>query len=30
MIALVKRCSLIWFAVYCAILGTGVIIYSVL
>lgn len=28
MIALVKRCSLIWFAVYCAVLGIGVIIYS--
>lgn len=28
MIALVKRCSLIGFAIYCAILGTGVIIYS--
>lgn len=28
MIALVKKCSLIWFAVYCAILGIGVITYS--
>lgn len=28
MIALVKRCSLIGFAVYCAIVGVGVIIYS--
>ena len=30
MIALVKRCFLVWFAIYCAILGTAVIIYSVL
>lgn len=28
MIALVRRCSLIWFAMYCAVLGIGVIIYS--
>lgn len=28
MIALVKRCSLIWFAIYCAIIGAGVITYS--
>lgn len=28
MIALVRRCSLIWFAMYCAVLGLGVIIYS--
>lgn len=28
MIALVKRCSLIWFAAYCVLLGLGVIIYS--
>ena len=28
MIALVKRCSLIWFAIYCAIIGVGVITYS--
>lgn len=30
MIALVKRCSLIWFAIYCAILGLSVIGYAVL
>ena len=28
MIALVKKCSLIWFAIYCAILGIGVITYT--
>lgn len=28
MIALVKRCSLLWFAIYCAIAGTSVIIYA--
>lgn len=30
MIALVKRCSLIWFAIYCGIVGMGVVIYSFL
>lgn len=28
MIALVKRASLIWFAIYCAVIGVGVITYS--
>lgn len=28
MIALVRKCSLIWFSIYCAILGIGVICYS--
>lgn len=28
MIALVKRCSLLWFAIYCAIAGISVIIYA--
>lgn len=30
MIALVKRCSLIWFAIYCAVAGLGVIAYSLM
>lgn len=28
MIALVRRCSLIWFALYCAVIGLGVIAYT--